>query len=325
MGQTERIYKLNRLFETRKLVTFAQMCAECEVSRATMQRDLECLRTRYNAPIVYDREAGGYRLDVDTKHAGPQFVLPGVWFSAEEIHAMLTMQHLIAHLDPGGMLRRHIAPLQLRINQMLGAADDSVEEVRRRVLLVGIGRRRLQLDHFQEVGSALLQRKRLQITYYARSKDETTDREVSPQRLVHYRENWYLDAWCHLRNGLRIFALDAVRAADLTDTKAREVPAEELSAELQSGYGIFSGKETTWATLRFSAERARYVSLEMWHSKQRARWEKDGRYVLEVPYSSSKELAMDILRYGADVEVLAPANLRKEVAQRLREALGQYA
>ncbi|HSN19035.1 MAG TPA: WYL domain-containing protein, partial [Usitatibacter sp.] len=70
--------------------------------------------------------------------------------------------------------------------------------------------------------------------------------------------------------------------------------------------------------------RARYVSLEEWHPKQRARWEKDGSYVLEVPYSSEKELAMDILRFGPDVEVLAPPSLRAQIRGRVAAMALRY-
>jgi predicted DNA-binding transcriptional regulator YafY len=98
----------------------------------------------------------------------------------------------------------------------------------------------------------------------------------------------------------------------------KEVPEAELDEVLAAGYGIFSGKKVQWAHLRFTAERARYVSLEEWHPKQRVRWEKDGSYMLEVPYSSEKELVMDILKMGNDVEVLAPASLRDSVAERVR-------
>ena len=84
----------------------------------------------------------------------------------------------------------------------------------------------------------------------------------------------------------------------------------------QLSYGIFGGRKVQWATLRFTPERARYVSLEETHPKQRARREKDGSYILEVPFSSDKELAMDILRLAPDVEVVAPASLREQVRDR---------
>jgi predicted DNA-binding transcriptional regulator YafY len=115
-----------------------------------------------------------------------------------------------------------------------------------------------------------------------------------------------------------------MRAAEMVTGKVKDVPDAELEEVLASGYGIFSGKKVQWATLKFTPERARYVALEEWHSKQRARWEKDGSYVLEVPFSSDRELAMDVLRYGAEVEVLAPKGLRDEVAGRLRAAAAKY-
>ena len=83
--------------------------------------------------------------------------------------------------------------------------------------------REFHLDHFQAVGSALLRRKRLVIRYHARGTNEATEREISPQRLVHYRDNWYLDAWCHLRDGLRAFSVDAIRHAEILEKRARDV------------------------------------------------------------------------------------------------------
>jgi predicted DNA-binding transcriptional regulator YafY len=151
-----------------------------------------------------------------------------------------------------------------------------------------------------------------------------TEREVSPQRLVHYRENWYLDAWCHLREDIRSFAVDAIEKAGALEKRARAVPDRDLDEVLAAGYGIFSGRRTTWATLRFTPERARWVASEQWHPQQKSRVEADGSYVLELPYSDPRELTMDVLRYGPDVEVLAPDALRSAVREQLARAVAQY-
>ncbi len=322
MDRTERFHLIDMLLTSRGVVSFQTLLERLEVSRATLKRDLEYLRNRLHAPIVWDREAGGYRYERGNGNAA-QYKLPGLWFSAEEIHALLTMQHLLANLDAGGLLGPHIQPLMARLTALLGSGQHPAEEVRRRVKLIPIAARRLPLDHFAAIGSALLRRKRLFITYYAKGRDETTEREVSPQRLVHYRENWYLDAWCHLRRGLRSFAVDGVRRAEILERPAREVPEARLDAVLGAGYGIFSGRKVSWARLRFSPERARWVALEQWHPKQRGRLLKDGRYVLEVPYSDMRELVMDILRHVPEVEVLAPPALRQGVRERLRAGLAR--
>jgi predicted DNA-binding transcriptional regulator YafY len=170
----------------------------------------------------------------------------------------------------------------------------------------------------------LAARERLRLVYYNRASDVVSEREVSPQRLTHYRDNWYLDAWCHLRSGLRTFALDAIREAHALDVPAKELEASTLDEHYAGTYGIFSGQAQHQAVLRFSPQRARWVSMESWHPQQQSRWLEDGRYELSLPYSQPEELVMDLLRYGPDVEVIEPASLRDLVRRKLRATLDIY-
>jgi predicted DNA-binding transcriptional regulator YafY len=160
--------------------------------------------------------------------------------------------------------------------------------------------------------------------YLTRGRGEVSEREVSPQRLVHYRNTWYVDAWCHARERLLRFALDAIEHASPLQTRARELPLEQVAAEMDGGYGIYAGARRHVATLRFQAQAAPWVSREQWHPDQRGRWLDDGRYELELPYADETEIVMDILRQGPQVEVLRPASLRKRVRERLHEALAVY-
>ncbi len=324
MSQTERYYKIDQMITDKGIVTFDQLMGALEVSRATLRRDLEFMRNRLNAPIVYDRMEGGYHFDKTEPQLGGQYELPGLWFSSAEIHALLTMQHLLANLDPGGILTPHIQPLMARLNALLGTAENTADEIRRRVLVVGVGQRQLKLEHFERVGSALLRRKRLHLTYLSKGKNELTEREVSPQRLVHYRENWYLDAWCHLRNELRNFAVDSIRNIDILEKPAREVSKRSVDEVLGPGYGIFTGTKVQWAKLAFTPERARWVASEHWHPKQKGGFDKQGNYILELPYADHRELIMDILKYGGDVEVLKPSSLRQLVKAEHARAASRY-
>jgi predicted DNA-binding transcriptional regulator YafY len=321
MNKTERIFKIEQLIAARKVVSFKALLDELEISRATLKRDLEYLRSRMKAPIVYDRDLEGYRFD--GKRGGGRVEFPGLWFNASEAAALLTMQHLLDELQPG-LLRRHVEPLKERLRALLASTDHSLGEIQRRVKILRLGRRAPQPKFFETAAQALLTRRQLDIRYYARASDETTERTVSPQRLVCYRENWYLDAWCHLRRDLRSFAVDGIRHAAIGDAPAKEVSDAALDEALAEGYGIFSGKARAWAKLRFTPERARWVATEEWHPKQRAQFEEDGSYVLEFPYGDDRELMGDILRHGAEVEVLAPAPLRKKVAAAHTAAARRY-
>ena len=333
MDRTERFYKIELLLKSRGCVSFAALQAELDVSPATLKRDLQYLRDRLSAPIVYDAFSNGYHFATAKAGAGDaaRHELPGLWFSENEIHALLTMHQLLAGLDDDGVLARHLQPLMEKLQGMLGTDAGAARELMRRVKVIGTARRRVPSKHFELLGSALLQRRRLRLRYFKRSDRSTSEREVSPQRLVNYRNTWYLDAWCHASEGLRRFALDAVRDAALLETKAKNVPLRELEAELDAGYGIYGGggAKVKWATLVFSAEAAQWVANEEWHPQQKARWldgkPGEGRYELQVPYSDPTELAMDILRHGDSVVVSGDKALAALIAQRLRSASARYA
>ena len=322
MDRTERFYKIDRLLTQHGHVPVSRFLEELEVSLATFKRDVEYMRSRLNAPIVWDRERNGYCFTTPAKDA-PRYELPGLWFNASEIHALLAMEHLLEGIDPG-ILAQRLVPLRQRLRKLLGSADHSAEEVRRRVRVLSLGGRSMPASEFETAANALLNRKRLFIRYTGRTSHEETEREVSPQRLVHYRENWYLDAWCHMRNGLRSFSMDCVKDAEVRSGGAIDVPEDELDQVLGSGYGIFSGRDVTWAKLRFTPVAARWVSSESWHPRQRGHLEEDGSYLLEVPYSDDRELLHDILRHGPDVEVLQPESLRAKVKAALAQATSQY-
>jgi predicted DNA-binding transcriptional regulator YafY len=317
----ERFYRIDRLLKERPPVPFAELQRALEVSRATLKRDLDYMRDRFNAPIEYDRAARGYRFGA--RRTGPRYELPGLWFSADEAHALLTMRKLLVELDPG-LLGPHVEPLLERLRAILGSGAHSWTEVERRIRILQPGRRSGRGDQFGVVATALLRRRRLRIRHYHRAEVRETEREISPQRLVHYRDNWYLDAWCHLRSGLRSFAVDAIREAVLLEARAKEVAAGALDDILASGYGIFAGRPVAWARLRFSPQAAAWASVQTWHPQQRSRAEADGSWVLEIPYADDRELLMDILRYGFDVEVLGPAALRRRVAETLAQAAARY-
>lgn len=324
MAMYERIHMIDQMLAGRKFVRFSELQDRLEVSRATLNRDIAFMRDRLNAPIVFDRELNGYRFEQDSKTPNSQYELPGLWFSAEEIHALLTMQHLLSDLGTGGLLGPHIQPLLSRLTAIIGSNESNVSEVTKRIKIETLGARQVQVAYFQTIGSALLSRKRLLIEYHARGTNEKTEREISPQRLIYYRSNWYLDAWCHKRNDLRHFSLDVITRAEILEKKSSNVSDEKLDKVLGSGYGIFSGEDVHWATLHFSSERARWVAVENWHFNQKGRFLPDGGYELKIPYNNDKELIMDILRNGKDVKVVEPKELQEKIKKEISQMLANY-
>ena len=321
MSINERIYRIDQLLKDRKSISRKDLQEKLEISLATLKRDIAYMRDRLNAPIIFDKELGGYRLNkIDNDH----YELPGLWFSAEEIYALMTMQHLISNIDAGGILAPHIKPLHSRLIELLGSANDSQDQLQKRIKVEPIGARKFDLTYFQALGSALLKRKRIVINYIGRAKNDLTTREISPQRLIYYKDNWYLDAWCHLKDDIRSFSVDAIKHVEISETNAIDIPEAKLNEELASGYGIFAGKDIKWATLKFTPERARWTASEKWHPKQIGRFLDDGSFELKVPYSKEPEFIIDIMKYGSDVEVIDPKDLRKKIQENLIKTLRNY-
>lgn len=289
-------------------------------------RDLAWLRDKLGHPVHWDNVDQIYRWKSQEGDLDAPSEIAGLWFKPSEILALLTLQQLIEDVQPGDLLHRHLLPIEHRLQSLLQkqGLSESAGNMRKRVRIIGLAKREVPPHCFEAVGMALAQRKRVSFCYQARGSGQSSERTVSPQRLIHYRSNWLLDAWCHQRDELRSFSLDNISQPRIETAPAIDVAEDELDPTLGNGYGIFSGKAVQWATLRFTPERARWVAAEQWHPAQKGEWDSEGHWLLQIPYSDDRELVMDILRHTPEVEVLAPAALRERVVERMREGLVRW-
>lgn len=290
-------------------------------SQINIKRGIRQLRDHFHAPIDYDRSRNGYHYLKD----GNAFELPGLWFGIEELYSLLVSERLLAAIQPG-LFDDLTAPLHQRIEKMLADGKAKSSELPNRLRILSIGGRKVRPTIFLRVISALLERKQLAIAYRKPDAADSANpkRRISPQRLIRYRDNWYVDAWCHEKRALRSFALDRILAVQPEKIAAKNIPDTQLNAHFASGYGIFAGAAKHIAVLRFSATLAQRVAAEEWHPVQQGKFTEDGRYELRIPYAQSPELVMDILKYGAEVEVVAPKSLREKVANKIRAAAAHY-
>ena len=317
MNAFDRIYALHHTLKSRRHpVSMRQLQQALECSRATVSRHIRELRDYYRAPLE-NVSGQGYRYTDDS------YELPGLWFNAQELEALIILQTLLANLD-SGFLQRRLEPLHRYMARLLENVSPDGPKRWDRLRILGMHRRTQPSKYFPLIAQSVLIGRRLHIDYYSRSDDRVSQRELSPQRLTHYRDNWYLDAWCHKREALRSFSLDGIREVIPLDTECLNLSEEDLDAHYAGAYGIFAGTVTKCAVLRFSPYIARWISAETWHPEQAARWLDDGRYELTLPYGNDTELILDICRYGPEVEVVAPDELRERVADRLRAAAEQY-
>lgn len=289
-----------------------------ESSRNSVTRDFEYLRNNLGAPLEYCREQNGHRYDPNA----PVFELPGFWMNAAELYALLASEQLLEQVQPG-LIGDRLTPLKERIRTLLGESGHDADLIGEKIRIQPIQVRESAHSLFDPVAEATLSGRLLKMDYEGRSSKQLSTRLTHPQRLIHYRSNWYLAAFCESAGALRLFSIDRIREPTVLDQSCRQLNAGEVEHFLSSGFGIFGGTANRTARLRFSPTAAKWVAEERWHPQQVSEWLSDG-YYLSLPYSETPELVMDILRYGAEVEVLSPLELREEVAAKIRDLYRLY-
>jgi hypothetical protein len=307
------------LWRTREPRALGDLCDELKISPATAKRLIAFLRTQRGVEVRYDRDRNGYFLARGPQDANVAALLG---LSGAEISMLLEAEALLEQFPPG-LLRDETSAVRNRLGKVKrqalgrGALKD-------RVRLRMTQLRQTSTEAFGTVLSALRTTRRLIFTYRSRSRDQQTERSCSPLRLTFYRSNWYLAAWCHQSDELRVFSVDRIDKPRISGEPAFEPPPDTIAAELDSSYGIFTGRADRTAVLRFDALAARWVGEEEWHPYAKAEPQADGGVVLRIPYKHDTELVMDVLRHGVHCEVLAPPELRKTVAAALATAAQQY-
>ncbi|MEE9302385.1 MAG: WYL domain-containing protein [Thiotrichaceae bacterium] len=323
MEPLERIIRLHNLLSSARYpIPRAILQERLECSEKTVRRNIDFLRDRLGAPLEYNQEQNGWNYRPEEAN---MYELPGLWLNEQEIHALLTIQQLLTNLDPE-LLQDEIAPFTDRIRTILEKTTglNTEQEISQYIQLLSVGKRKRQYEHFQALTSATINKKQIHISYFGRGKNKRSERRLSPVQLLHYKENWYLSAWCHEKQAMRVFSLDKIESLKTLSEPAKVIDLTVIDSFTSASFGIFTGEASGQAILEFSEEASRWVADEIWHPEQQGKWLDSGSYQLSLPYSNPIELAGEILKHGEGIKVIAPMSLIELIKNRLRRALGQY-
>ena len=292
----------------------ARLIRELGVARATVYRVLDRLR-ELGAPVVRAKRPGFHKYE-----EGKSFEFPGFWLAEGEITALLGLTQWISGPESAA-LEEIVLPLRKRLDSAVKSLGIDAEKLQSLTALLTMHAQTIKPGILRSCCEGLLQGRRLHLRHG--EAGEELERVVSPQKLVRYRDNWYLDAYCHSKDGLRSFSLFRICSAQVLKETAKRIPQAELKAHFADSYGIFSGPAKNEAVLCFTGFAADHVEGETWHPREK-KSRQGNTLTLRFPYGDSRELVRDILRWGFEVEVLEPKALRLEVAEMLRAAASRY-
>lgn len=326
-----RLFRIDQMIKEQGPVTFEDLQSALKCSAPTVKRDLNYLRKHLHAPIVYSHMLKGYVYEGTKAPEGsdedkPGCELPAQWYSPTEMFVLMTALDMFDTVEEvrDGLLFGEMRAMKSRLMSLIQEGKTQLKELQKRIKVVHPPMRIYRNSCFEVIGKAVAMRKRLRIMYFTRKDQIEKDREVSPLRLVCYRNSWYLDAYCHSSQALKTFHLDYIRHVVALTKQCVTVPMRDIEAQLDSSYGIFSGGELKTAHIAIDRHAGSFVRNEVWHKDQVMTRQADGGFLLKVPYAEPTELIGQILRLGCHAQVVSPACLREEVRLMLERTQALY-
>lgn len=294
------------------------LAGQFEISPKTAQRTIIFMRDRFAAPLEYEASRRGYR------YSDVRYELPRLFATQEEILAILVAQHLLSKND-GGLIAKNLGRLSQRLLAEAHCCNLPRSVLSEAFSAVWHGNSPVRPDIFQAVVNATMDTRILNFYYTSPKTNETTQRIVEPHHIQNYMASWVLTAWCRGQNDWRKFYLSRINAPELLSQKFTRRPRESWHKLLEETFGIFQGADHMEVTLRFTPFRARWIREQTWHPSQKITNHADGSLDLTFTVADFREVKMKILQFGADVKVISPPELGKEIHEEILKMTSLYA
>lgn len=282
---------------------------ELDCAVRTVWRDLGVLQ-KAGFPLYTDRGADGYK---------------SVWHVTDDFKQRLPLKLTLGELAALLMSRDLLTPLGASV---LGPAATAafgkiqgvlsrdalriLDEMRDRLGVRALGAKLQQpaAEHLPLIHRAMHERHTLRIRHYSPQRDEETAREIDPYHLTWFDGGLYLIAWCHLRQAMRIFAVERIRELAVLRRSFSVHPDFDAGAYLGKAWGIVQGELVTVKVV-FAKSLARYIRERLWHPSQKLHDLPDGRLEMTLQVADTLEVRRWTLGYGVQAEVVEPASLRE--------------
>jgi predicted DNA-binding transcriptional regulator YafY len=321
-NQLTRQWRLLQLIDRPAGITVDDAARQTACTVRTIWRDLRVL------------QEAGFPIYTETAPDGRR----GLWKVTEGFHAHLPLKLSLPEVAALLMSRELLAPVGASVlGPAVASAFDKIAGALSRDALKLIDAMRdtvgvracgakLQLpsaEHLPAIQQALLEHRTVRIRYHSFSRDEERTRDIDPYHLTYFDGGLYLVAHCHLRQGVRVFALERMRTVDALRTRFAVPAGFDPHRVLEDAWGIMRGERVTVKVV-FARALAPYIRERLWHPSQTLRDLADGRVELAVRVADTLEVRRWIMGFGVQAEVLEPPSLREALRQEalaLAEAL----
>ncbi|MGB6455824.1 MAG: WYL domain-containing protein [Streptosporangiaceae bacterium] len=169
------------------------------------------------------------------------------------------------------------------------------------------------------VAEALERGRRLHISYYVPGRDEATERDVDPMRLLLVEGRSYLEGWCRRADAVRLFRLDRILAIEVLDVP-KDVPASAVERDVDSG--LFRPSPQDVPVVLELGPAARWVADDF--PREQVTELTGGWLRVQLPTPDTRWVRRLALRLGEDGRLVSPPELAEQVLADAAAALDNY-
>jgi proteasome accessory factor C len=305
-----RLLALVPYVATRRVVGLAETAATFGMTERELIDDLNlawCVELKAPepyCPIDLSYEDGEISISQAESIARP------LRLAADEASALLVALRMLAEAGGGGDA---VPRLIAKIEDAAGAAGAAPSQVS--VQIENPNARGIAVT----LNAALAAHRRVHLRYYVPSRDEATERDVDPMRLLVVEGRTYLEGWCRRAEGVRTFRLDRVLSVDVLDVPA-EVPEEAEHKDVDAG--LFKASPTDELVELELGPAARRVAED--YPCESVTELDDGRLRIGLRTPDTTWVRRLALRLGEDARVISPSELAEETRAEAAAALALY-
>lgn len=286
--------------------TLTEMSEYFEISKRQAAREIEFMRDFFRAPIEYSAFERGYFYSDD------KFELPGLWTSDEEIITLLIAKKMSGMIP----VKRRKKKFDELVKRILRDTGMDLQKMEKHFSVKNVRYSKVIPSVFESVLFSFINEQKLQIEYKSPYSEKGGQRVISPLHMILYMGNWHLLAFCERKGDIRDFLLSRIKNVEILNEKIADEFKEKIDKrEIYKNYGIFFKGEGEKVVLKFKGKSSRMVKEQIWFPGQKLSEDNEGNTILSFPVSDYRELKRDILRFGAEVEVLEPESLRGEIIE----------
>jgi predicted DNA-binding transcriptional regulator YafY len=310
-----RLLEIHHMIEKKRYPNCRKLAEYFEVSQRTVERDIERLKERFNAPIEYSHFYRGY-------YYSQPYNLPTVFLRPGEAVSLFLGQKLLAQCK-GTSLEPYLREAMEKIRKIPCEAGEVDPELLAEGISIRVeplrGNENEMIKHFDILMMAMGGRRTVTMTYESFQSEQVTTREIDPYHLRFSDGAWYCIGYCHNRQEIRTFALDRILELSPTENKFENPKGFSIDKYLGSSWALERGKPTR-IVVEFDPIVARYVRGRVWHASQEIT-EMPGRWLrLEITTGSLGEMQRWLMGFGSHARVIEPETLRNEMIAEFKKA-----